>query len=98
MENANVNTNRNNEEDYAKLVFNSRLAKFLVEERGQTIIGLKANKFDKSKVVFIFRDGIPLRNAMMEYAKISRQRRAEKFNEKNKPTHGEVGEGPQQED
>ena len=94
MENINVNTVET-EQVPSKLIFNIQLAKFLVEEKGQQIIGLKANKTDKSKTVFVFLDGLSLRDAMQEYNKLSRQRRAERAKAESEE---EVKEPIEQED
>lgn len=99
MENVNVNATVNNEEDPAKLIFNFSLAKFLLEEEGHPIIGLKMNRDNRDRTVFVFKDGLPLRDSMQKYNKLSRQRRAERAKTaKEGSASDEVDEGPQQED
>ena len=89
----------NNEEVKAKLIFNAKLMKYLIEEKhmADQIIGLKPNKDNRDKCVFVCIDSLGLRDGMQEYAKLSRQRRAERIkNEKN--DNEEPNEGLQQED
>ena len=83
----------------SKLVFNPRLMKYLIEEKGMAdqIIGLKPNKENHDMCVFVMKDSLTLRDSMQEYAKISRQRRAERMKDENTNTD-EPKEGPQQED
>lgn len=76
MENTNVNAVGT--EVKAKLIFNSSLAKYLVEECGQRIIGLKANRENKDRSVFVFADSLELRDSMQEYTKERRKARAER--------------------
>ncbi len=84
----NVNTNvENNEEVRGKLVFKYPIAKALVEDYHQEIIGLKTNKQDRSKIVFVFRDSLEMRDSMQKIVKERRKRFAEmnKENEVEKP-------------
>lgn len=93
------NTNNETTEIKSKLVFNPRLMKYLIEEKGMAdqIIGLKPNKENHDMCVFVMKDSLCLRDSMQEYAKISRQRRAERMKDENTNTD-EPKEGPQQED
>ena len=75
-ENVNVNV-ENKEEVPAKLIFKYGIAKALVEEYHHEIIGLKTNKQDKSKIVFVFRDSISLRDDMQKIIKERRKHFAE---------------------
>lgn len=74
MENTNVIKSNSNEKR-AKLIFNAQLAKFLVEEKKLNIIGLKPNRENKDRTVFVFNDGLELRDGMAEYNKIKRSRK-----------------------
>ena len=97
MENTNVNTTGT--EIKAKLIFNSGLAKYLVEECGQRIIGLKANRENRDRSVFVFADSLELRDSMQEYTKERRKARAERAKASAEDAVAEeVDEGPQQED
>ena len=95
----NVKATENTNDVKSKLVFNPRLMKYLIEEKGMAdqIIGLKPNKENHDMCVFVMKDSLSLRDSMQEYAKISRQRRAERMKDENTNTD-EPKEGPQQED
>lgn len=80
MENDMNTTEVNTNEPKAKLIFNASLMKYLIEEKGMAdqIIGLKANRENKDRCIFVCLDSLRLRDSMQEYSKISRQRRAER--------------------
>ena len=74
-----------NEEVPGKLIFKFDIAKALVEEYHHEIIGLKRNREDKSKIVFVFSDSISLRDDMQKIIKERRKRFAEAKDEAEKP-------------
>lgn len=93
MDNVNTNvTNDYEEEPDTKLIFNPALAKYLLEEKGHPIIGLKANKDNRDKSVFVFSDSTKLRDSMRDYTKMRRAMRRRN----NRPT--EIKEPLEQED
>lgn len=81
MENNNITENINNANEVkAKLIFNASLMKYLIEEKGMAdqIIGLKANRENHDKCVFVCIDSLRLRDGMQEYTKERRRARADR--------------------
>lgn len=99
MENINVTeTNATNTtEQRSKLIFNASLMKYLIEEKGMAnqLIGLKANRDNRDRCVFVMIDSIELRDAMQEYTKMRRATRAERAKAESEE---EVKEPIEQED
>lgn len=65
-------------EERTKLIFNQKLAKYLVKDKGLRIIDLKENRDNKDRTVFVFYDNLDLRDAMADYNKFKRYRRRDK--------------------
>ena len=98
MENLNTTEiNTNTSEPKAKLIFNASLMKYLIEEKGMAdqIIGLKANRENRDRCVFVCLDSLRLRDAMQEYTKERRKARAERAKAESEE---EVKEPIEQED
>lgn len=82
-ENVNVNETIDVNESVglkSKLIFNARLMKYLIEEKhmADQIIGLKANRDNPERTIFVVNDSLSLRDAMQEYTKERRKARAER--------------------
>ena len=63
------------EEEMFKLVFNAAIAKSLLEDYGHPIVGLKANRSDPARSVFVFRETVKFHRDMQEIIKKRRAAR-----------------------
>lgn len=68
-------TTSETEENLSKLVFNAAIAKSLLEDYGHQIIGLKANRSDPARSVFVFKETVKFHRDMQEIIKKRRAAR-----------------------